>query len=106
MIDLLSLGTLDLEKLKWYSPSEEILKLEPYQIGLIGIFKEFVGSQKLGLRSEYQSITFKEFSEFWSKQYSSKRRLFELSIATLSHSTSSHLIVNNLSFSKLDSNLK
>ena len=67
IIDLLFLGTPDLEKLSWYSPNKEILKLEPHEISLIGIFKEFVGSQKLGLRSECQSINFEEFSKFWSK---------------------------------------
>ena len=40
--DLLSLGTSDLENLSCTSTSKETLKLDPFEIGLIVIFREFI----------------------------------------------------------------
>ena len=86
VINLLSLTISDLENLGYALPSKETSKLKFFEIGLIVIFKEFIQTQKLGLRS---NITFEEFTNFRSKQRSSKRRSSANSITALPHSPSS-----------------
>ena len=64
VFDLVSLRTIDLENLSCTSSSEETLKLDHCKIGLVIVFKEFIKTQKLRLRSSFCSITFKGFSNF------------------------------------------
>ena len=67
VLDLVSLSVIDLENLSCTSPSKEILKLDPCEIGLVIFFRDFIKDEKLGLRGDCSSITFEEFNKFWSK---------------------------------------
>ena len=58
VLDLASLSVIDLENLSCTSPSKEILKLDPHEIGLANIFRPFIKAQKLGLMSTFYSISF------------------------------------------------
>ena len=82
------------------------MKLDPHEIGLVVVFREFIKAQKLGLRSNFSAITPEEFNAFWSKQSSSKRRSSESIIAALLHSLSPQLEEINHLCPKLISNLE
>jgi len=62
VLDLISLSTCDVQNLSCTSPSKAILKLDPHEIDLVSVFKEFIKVEKLGLRSDFYSISFEEFS--------------------------------------------
>ena len=87
VLDLVSLSAIDLENLSHTLSSKEILKLDPHEIGLVVVFRDFIKAQKLGLRGDFSSITFKEFNKFWSKQSISKRESSENALTDLPHYT-------------------
>ena len=70
--DLVSLSTSNMKNLSCTSSSKEILKLDPCKIDLLVVIKEFIKAQKLGPRSDFSSITFEEFDNFWTRQLSMK----------------------------------
>ena len=42
VLNLISLSTYNVQNLSCTSPSKEILKLDPYEIGLVDLFRDFI----------------------------------------------------------------
>ena len=82
------------------------MKLDHCEIGLVVVFKKFIKAQKLGLRSNFHSVTFKDFNIFWLRQASIKRRSSAATIEDLPHLESSSNLEQSLSSKKSESTRK